>query len=312
VLTALIVAHSSAWAGRASDDRTCANTPNPESAIEACTRLYENEGLGARNRAIALGNRGAAFKLMGRYDEALADFDLAIELDPKNPQYRCQRGDALVRKRQFDEAIAAYSEALKLSPKNGWAFHGRGTANLAKGDGAAAAADFTQALRARPGELNILVLRGRAYLQQGSYLAAEADFAKALASPALKKRLPKERAAVLSLHAFALLKLGNAREAGPKAEEAVKLAPKNTFALSVKGLVDEQTGLREAAVDAFERALAVEPKLEVAQQGLERLSGPTTGALPEPPPASPSNAAAELCARFIAAAGQTVLVPCDD
>src|SRR5262245_53742072 len=81
--------------GSRGDDAECANTPKAEAAIAACTRLYENEGLGSRNRAIALGNRGAAYKMLGRYDDAIADFGLAISLNPGNPQYYCQRGDVL-------------------------------------------------------------------------------------------------------------------------------------------------------------------------------------------------------------------------
>jgi tetratricopeptide (TPR) repeat protein len=320
VLVALALAQTNAW-GRGGDDRRCADTPNAEAAIAACTRLYENEGLGSRNRAIALGNRGAALKILGHYDEAIADFALAIELDPKNPQYRCQRGDILVRKKEFAEAIADYSQALKRAPSYAWAYHGRGQAHLALGNGEAAVADFSKALRAKPGEFNLLVLRGRANLQQNSYEAAAADFSQALASPTMKRRLPKERAAVLSLRAFALLKQGRAKEASPDAEEAVKLAPKNTFALSVMGLIDEQLGRRPEAKQSFARALAVEPKLEAAQKGLERLSqsATVTGTLPDPVPQptpsaesrAPSNAAEELCARYFPTVGQTLLVACD-
>src|ERR1044072_1258079 len=66
------------------DDRACADTTDAEAAIKACTRLYENRGLGKRNRAIALGNRGAAYKSLGRYPEAVADFKQASELDSDN------------------------------------------------------------------------------------------------------------------------------------------------------------------------------------------------------------------------------------
>ena len=66
-------------------------------------------GSGKSNRAIALGNRGAAYKVLGRYEEAIADFSRAIELDSDNSQYYCQRGDARLRKNANDEAIADYT-----------------------------------------------------------------------------------------------------------------------------------------------------------------------------------------------------------
>src|SRR5690349_19028037 len=85
------------------DDHQCAHAPDAEAAIEACTRLYENGSLGPRNRAIALANRGVALKSLGRYDRAIGDFTGAIGLDPRNPRYFCQRGDALQTKRAFKD-----------------------------------------------------------------------------------------------------------------------------------------------------------------------------------------------------------------
>jgi tetratricopeptide (TPR) repeat protein len=49
-------------------------------------------------------------------DEAIADFDRAIELDGGNPQYYCQRADLRVRKGANDDAIADYTAALQKAP----------------------------------------------------------------------------------------------------------------------------------------------------------------------------------------------------
>src|SRR5436190_20837409 len=109
VLIATAVVGPNRVAARSSvggEDQQCADTANAEAAIAACTSLYENRGLGLRNRAIALGNRGAALKMLGRYDEAIADFGLAIELDGGNPQYYCQRADLRARKGANDHPIA--------------------------------------------------------------------------------------------------------------------------------------------------------------------------------------------------------------
>ena len=59
----VLVIAASAWAAIAvanadrfslRDDSQCADTPNAETAVAACTRLYENGTLGPLNRAIAL------------------------------------------------------------------------------------------------------------------------------------------------------------------------------------------------------------------------------------------------------------------
>jgi tetratricopeptide (TPR) repeat protein len=213
----LIIA-ASAWAAIAPaasvdrfsyrDDSQCADTPKAETAIAACTRLYENGTLGPRNRAIALGNRGAALKYLGRYDSAMADFTLAIGLDPGNPRYFCQRGDVLQRKRAFRDAIADYTAALTRAPGSVCAYQGRGQGYLAQGNTQQALAGIAQALRSKPGSSQLLVLRGRANNQAKLYELAIADFSQALASKSQSNLPPNDRAAIRSARACAL-------EAGP-------------------------------------------------------------------------------------------------
>jgi tetratricopeptide (TPR) repeat protein len=335
-LLALAATAGTAW-GRRGDDAICANTPEPEKAVAACTRLYENEGLGRRNRAIALGNRAAALKQLGRYDDAIADLALAIELDGGNPQYYSQRGDILVRQNSFKEAIADYSDALKKRPGFAWALAGRGKARLSEGDVSGAIDDFTQGLRKSPGDLRMQLWRGRAHTQAKDFEAAVTDLTGALKSKGPPKLLPQERAVILSQRAFALLKLKRTDDARPDVEEALQLAPKNSFSIAMLGLVEEQSGHKSEAKDAYKRALAIEPQLEFAKLGLERLEqGPpvppatqgkaATAALPAPPggappaaappaPAPPApppatSTAETLCARYVPQTGTTVLVEC--
>ena len=275
---------------RGGDIGVCADTPNTEAAIAACTRLYEKAGLGAHDSAIVLGNRGAAFKLLGKYEEAIVDFTTAIELEPKNPQYRCQRGDVLLKKREFAQAITDFDAAIKVAPRLAWALAGRGHAYLAQGNADLATTDFTEALRTKPGNANYLYFRGRANAQRDQYDLAEHDFQEVLASPTLKQRLPKERASVLALHGFSLLKLKRAADAKPDVEEAMRLAPRNTFALTVMGAIERELGHKTEAKDYFQRALAIDPKAEVAQRALAKLEGTHDGAVATAPATEPAPA----------------------
>src|SRR5262249_32617144 len=164
-----------------------------EAAVAACTRLYEDGGLDARNKAIALGNRAAAYKLMGRYDEAIADTNVAIGLDPRNPQYLCQRADLHAKKQMYAEAITDYTAALEKVPDYVWAFRGRGQAYLGQGNAKLALDDLNAALRQKPGDFNLTLLRGRANSQAQNYEPAIADFTQALDSKGAANLLPNER-----------------------------------------------------------------------------------------------------------------------
>ena len=62
------------------------------------------------------GCRGATYRLMGRYDEALADFNHAIELDPGSAWDLAQRGETYRLMGHSDEALADLNRAIDLDP----------------------------------------------------------------------------------------------------------------------------------------------------------------------------------------------------
>jgi len=67
---------------------------------------------------VAYNIRGIAYWQKGDNDRAIADFDKAIELDPKdaNPYYN--RGLAYLKKGEHDRAITDLRKALTLDPAN--------------------------------------------------------------------------------------------------------------------------------------------------------------------------------------------------
>jgi tetratricopeptide (TPR) repeat protein len=71
------------------------------------------------------GARGADWLNKKEYDKAIADFDQAIRLDPKDAYAYHNRGLAWSDKKEYDKAIADYSEAIRLDPKDAWAYNGR-------------------------------------------------------------------------------------------------------------------------------------------------------------------------------------------
>jgi tetratricopeptide (TPR) repeat protein len=61
--------------------------------------------------------------------------------------YIVVRGRAYTGKRDYGRAIAAFEEAIKLDPKNVEAYSGRGNAYNGKGDYGRAIADYDRALK---------------------------------------------------------------------------------------------------------------------------------------------------------------------
>jgi tetratricopeptide (TPR) repeat protein len=66
--------------------------------------------------AEAFGDRAVIYLMMERYDEALADFDRAIELDPSDAEVIGNRGETYRRMERYDEALADFDRAIELDP----------------------------------------------------------------------------------------------------------------------------------------------------------------------------------------------------
>ena len=58
---------------------------------------------------------GQSYLLMGRYDEAFAQFNRAIALDPGNARAIAHRGETYQEMERHDEALADLSRAIALN-----------------------------------------------------------------------------------------------------------------------------------------------------------------------------------------------------
>lgn len=69
--------------------------------------------------ATAWAQRGAHFLEIGRMDDAIADFDKAVKLDPKASLAWASRGVALARKKQNEQAAESLDKrqrSVRISP----------------------------------------------------------------------------------------------------------------------------------------------------------------------------------------------------
>jgi tetratricopeptide (TPR) repeat protein len=95
-------------------------------------------------------NRGNARVSQNKLDEAIGDFNQAIELAPDQPDPYLNRGAALEGKGQFQAAIADYNRVLQLDPQDPLAYNNRGNAEGGLGDWPQALADFQKSMELAP------------------------------------------------------------------------------------------------------------------------------------------------------------------
>ncbi len=76
----------------------------------------------------ALAGRGMIYLQLDAWDQALADFDAAIDRDRRNPSLQVQRGRALIGRGDYPRAVEALTQALRLDPHHDAAYAWRALA----------------------------------------------------------------------------------------------------------------------------------------------------------------------------------------
>jgi len=81
----------------------------------------------------------------GRFDQALAAFNRALQIKPQDPMLYNYRGKVYWAKGQNDKALADFTQALTMDPKNGRAYEYRALVYCSLEDFAKALADVDKA-----------------------------------------------------------------------------------------------------------------------------------------------------------------------
>lgn len=90
--------------------------------------------------------RANAYASQKQFPQAIADFDKAIEMNPKAPAIYMERGVAYANSGDFNKAIMDMDQAIKLAPNLGMAYVNRGMIQLALNKQTEAKADFKKAI----------------------------------------------------------------------------------------------------------------------------------------------------------------------
>ena len=152
---------------------------NPELSIKVCTRLIEFAGLDKPELAKAYYTRALEWVTLGNHDRALADFDVAAELDPKLPGIYYNRALSWSEKGEHDRAIIDYDAALRLTPRDVRAHTGRAVEWTMKGDYKRALADYEEVIRIEPRSMAGYFGRARVRFYAGEFMPAASDFIRA-------------------------------------------------------------------------------------------------------------------------------------
>ncbi len=120
--------------------------------VRRCDDALLRENLSGYEIVATHVNRGILRLRRGFVEEAIADFDRAIALDPEQPESYLNKGAALIRRQNPQEALQLFTVALERNTtRPAVAHYGRAVANEALGNVAAAYRDYRRASELDPG-----------------------------------------------------------------------------------------------------------------------------------------------------------------
>lgn len=150
------------------------HTGKPHVAERLCWQLLD---LDESQTAVYL-TLGTAIARQGRYDEAIAHWQTALEQQPDLAEAYRYQGEVWQRLGQIPEAIAAYTQALTCQPE--WHTHyNLGLCFGQQRQWQAAIEQFNQAIQLNAEWTAAYGDRAWAWLQQGNWKAAQVDFYQA-------------------------------------------------------------------------------------------------------------------------------------
>ena len=191
-----------------------------------------------------------------RPDDAIADYDHAIAMDPKSAAALAGRGLAHVLKGDDAAAEKDLAAAGALDPRNLIIAHARGLMAERKGQPAAAAAAYTAALAINPADTFALGRRAGDEYSARDFDAALADTAAALKANPRWFEMKLLRASIFHSQ-------GKADEALAEASAAADGNPDNPYAQVAAGNLLSTLGKTDQAMQAYDRALKIKPEAYV-------------------------------------------------
>ena len=169
-----------------------------------------NEAIRDNRKVVtAYHDKGYAYYREGEYEQAIVNYNEALQFDPENAKIYIDRGNAYLKKcdidldladssevirakNDIDMAIVDYNEAIGCSPEEVIAYFNRGRAYIKKSDIELAAAAYSEivttdelneAIRRNPKNATVYFRRGYIYFKQGNVNQAIEDYENAVLCP---------------------------------------------------------------------------------------------------------------------------------
>jgi len=153
--------------------------------IRGCTKLLQRDNLDPMTRSTAYATRALGLSIIGRYIEAIADYDRALRILPNYPVALNNRAWALFKLGRISEAAPDVEKSLALDPTSPHAYDTRAHISQHQSRPNAAFEDYSRAMRLGGSRMVKLYQCGLA--GAGHYLGAQTGIVTEQLEIALKE-----------------------------------------------------------------------------------------------------------------------------
>ena len=205
----------------------------------------------------AFNNRGAVFLDKKRYQEAISDFNKVIELQKNYPAAYSNRGLAMMETGKNSEARADFDKAIELNADFAEAYYNRGLLSMTEKRSAEALKDYNKALELNPNYKEAIINRDVLLGKSRSPDEILADYNKAIEEKPNDPELYYKRGTFF-------LDLKKYNEAKSDLNRAIQLLPSYSEAYNTLGIAHFEEKNMDSALYNFNKALALNPSFAEA------------------------------------------------
>ncbi len=209
-------------------------------------------------KAVAYAARGSAYFRLGKLDNAFSDYNKAIEINPDLEIAYQGRGSVYYRQGQLDNAISDYTRVIKIKPGLVNAYIDRGNIYQKQGRFDEAISDFSKVLEMKPGDAITYFLRGYAYYQKNQYDNAISDYSKAV-------ELDPGFAVAYHNRGMAYHFKGEYKKAISDYDKAIEFMPDNPVSYASRGNAYFRLDMLHNASADYNKAIELDPEMGKAQ-----------------------------------------------
>jgi tetratricopeptide (TPR) repeat protein len=226
---------------------------NVEKAVELVQRIVLDSSEDRSHVVAALNLWGVALYDKKKYDEAVAKYQKAIQLDPTNARCYYAWGLALYRQEKYGDAVAKFQKAIELAPKAPFPYVALGAVLNDEKNYEEAVTKFQKAIALDAKNAASYNNWGRALYHQKKYDEAAAKFQKTI-------ELDPKDASTFNAWGVMLYDQKKYEEAVDMFQKAIELDPQSADAYNAWGNVFYDQNKYDEAIAKYQKTIELDPQ----------------------------------------------------